>query len=47
MPRGIERRQVKALLCRIKCNEIGYTLIERTNMKCEWYQDTDILNIQE
>ena len=44
---GIERSDVKKIICRIRCNDIGYTLIQCRNMECIWYQDSLILNIQE
>ena len=44
---NIERPDVKKLLCRIKCNDVGYTLIENKNSDCQWFQDNMIINIQE
>lgn len=44
---NIERPDVKKLLCRIKCNDVGYTLIENKNSDCQWFQDSMIINIQE
>ena len=44
---SIDRFDIKQLLCRIKCNDIGYTLIENKNQECIWFQDSLIINIQE
>lgn len=44
---SIDRNEVKSLAARIKCNDIGYTLIEHKNHEMIWFQDSLIVNIQE
>jgi hypothetical protein len=44
---GIDRSEVKNILCRVRCGDISYTLIQCRNMECIWYQDSLILNVQE
>ena len=42
---GIERSDVKDILCRLKCNDVGYTLIQNKSGDCVWFQDSLIINI--
>jgi hypothetical protein len=44
---GIERSDVKDILCRIRCNDIGYTLVLNKTGDSVWYQDSLIINIQD
>ena len=44
---GIDRHDVKSILCRIRCNDVGYTLIQSKSLECIWYQDSLIINVQE
>ena len=44
---GIDKSDVKAILCRLRCDDINYTLIQRKDMETVWYQDSIIINIQE
>ena len=44
---GIEKSDVSTILCRVRCDDKGYTLIQTKNQDCVWYQDSLIINIQE
>ena len=45
---GIEKDEVAKILCRVRCNDVGYTLIEKKGTaECIWYSDSLIINIQE
>ena len=34
---GIEKVDVKEIMCRVRCNDVGYTLVQSKNLDCTWY----------
>ena len=34
---GIEKQDVKEIMCRVRCNDVGYTLVQSKNLDCVWY----------
>ena len=45
---GVEKTaDVKELLCRVKVNGTGYTLVQLKNLECVWHADSMLLNVQE
>jgi hypothetical protein len=50
---GLKSDQVKRIVARVRVEDVGYALVEsRINSEsyeseCEWYKDSQIINIQE
>ena len=44
---GVRTEQVRAIVAKIKVNDISYSLIESKDQELEWYQDSQIINVQE
>jgi len=43
---GIEKEEVAKILCRVRCQDVGYTLISKKGTsECIWYADSFIINI--
>lgn len=42
---GIQSKDIKAILARVKVQDVGYTLIESKECEVEWYKDSQIINV--
>lgn len=44
---GIDKDEVSKILCRVRCNDIGYSLLQKKDFDCVWFADSLVINIQE
>jgi hypothetical protein len=44
---GIPSEEVRRVMARVRADDVGYALIESKQGECEWYKDSQVINVQE